>query len=261
MEICLSPSSSAGIGCDNMTVIIIALLNGRSKEEWYAWIKDRVAQQYGYDTPEQLPRLYAHFLNDPVNYDDEPIGPGLRIPAGGLGGLARALANGPISFHPGLNEHEEDTLEFERYDSDEEESEEDANSSASFLNSLRRSKEDVTKLLLARLEEERNGIDEGDLDMGTSSHHREQDAEMDVNEPDGDAAVVAAELIPAQQSLGRLENKKLRQGEAPLPPLEANSVEMPEQPQLTPQTLSGDAPSGAVKVEGLNTSESPFKTD
>ena len=60
-EHCLAPdtTSGAGIGCDNMTVLIVAITHGRSKEDWYAWIADRVSNKYGYDTPSALPRLYA----------------------------------------------------------------------------------------------------------------------------------------------------------------------------------------------------------
>lgn len=58
---CLAPdtNSGAGIGCDNMTVLIVAITHGRTKEEWYEWIKDRVKNQYGYKTPDRLPQLYA----------------------------------------------------------------------------------------------------------------------------------------------------------------------------------------------------------
>jgi protein phosphatase 2C family protein 2/3 len=58
---CLAPdtTSGAGIGCDNMTVLIVAITHGRSKEEWYAWIADRVRNNYGYNTPSSLPQLYA----------------------------------------------------------------------------------------------------------------------------------------------------------------------------------------------------------
>ena len=60
-EHCLAPdtTSGAGIGCDNMTVLIVAITHGRSKEEWYAWISDRVLNNYGYNTPHTLPQLYA----------------------------------------------------------------------------------------------------------------------------------------------------------------------------------------------------------
>jgi protein phosphatase 2C family protein 2/3 len=58
---CLAPdtTSGAGIGCDNMTVLIVAITHGRSKEEWYTWIADRVKNNYGYETPKDLPQLYA----------------------------------------------------------------------------------------------------------------------------------------------------------------------------------------------------------
>jgi len=60
-EYCLAPdtTSGAGIGCDNMTVLIVAITHGRSKEEWHAWIADRVRNNCGYDTPSTLPQLYA----------------------------------------------------------------------------------------------------------------------------------------------------------------------------------------------------------
>jgi protein phosphatase 2C family protein 2/3 len=43
---CLAPDSElGGIGCDNMTVVIVALLNGRTLEEWTAWVKERVEKK------------------------------------------------------------------------------------------------------------------------------------------------------------------------------------------------------------------------
>ena len=45
-------------GCDNMTVVIVAILNGRTKDEWYTWITDRVRENYGYETPRSLPQIY-----------------------------------------------------------------------------------------------------------------------------------------------------------------------------------------------------------
>jgi len=54
----LDNSGRTGTGCDNMTVIIVAILNGRAKDEWYTWITDRVKENYGYKTPRSLPRIY-----------------------------------------------------------------------------------------------------------------------------------------------------------------------------------------------------------
>ena len=35
-------SETGGIGCDNMTVVIVALLGGRTVQEWRDWVKERV---------------------------------------------------------------------------------------------------------------------------------------------------------------------------------------------------------------------------
>lgn len=48
MDNCLaSNSETGGVGCDNMTMIVIALLRGKSKDEWYKEIGDRVAKGDG----------------------------------------------------------------------------------------------------------------------------------------------------------------------------------------------------------------------
>ncbi|KAI8322613.1 PP2C-domain-containing protein [Martensiomyces pterosporus] len=40
MDRCLaSESELGGVGCDNMTVVIVGLLNGKTEEEWYAHVK------------------------------------------------------------------------------------------------------------------------------------------------------------------------------------------------------------------------------
>lgn len=44
MDNCLaSNSETGGVGCDNMTMIIVGFLKGRTKEEWYDEIARRVA--------------------------------------------------------------------------------------------------------------------------------------------------------------------------------------------------------------------------
>ncbi|KAG7004690.1 protein phosphatase 2C [Physcia stellaris] len=58
MDNCLaSNSETGGVGCDNMTMIVIALLKGKTKDEWYKDIADRVA---GGDGP-CAPPEYAEF--------------------------------------------------------------------------------------------------------------------------------------------------------------------------------------------------------
>jgi protein phosphatase PTC2/3 len=59
-DYCLAPdTNSEMIGCDNMTVLIVAITHGRSKKEWYTWITKRVKNKYGYETPSALPELYS----------------------------------------------------------------------------------------------------------------------------------------------------------------------------------------------------------
>ena len=51
MDKCLAPDSDwGGVGCDNMTVMLVALLNGKTKAEWYDWMKERVTNNVGYST-------------------------------------------------------------------------------------------------------------------------------------------------------------------------------------------------------------------
>jgi len=47
------------MGCDNMTLLVVGITHGRTKEGWYEWIKGRVKNEYGYKTPGVPPRLYA----------------------------------------------------------------------------------------------------------------------------------------------------------------------------------------------------------
>jgi len=58
---CLAPDTShgPGMGTDNMTFLVVAILGGRTNEEWYSWITDRVKRDYGYKTPTAQPQLYA----------------------------------------------------------------------------------------------------------------------------------------------------------------------------------------------------------
>lgn len=80
---CLAPDSElGGIGCDNMTVVIVALLNGRTLEEWQEWVKKRVDEKVGYDTPERVADVFGHSNAIPL----PGVGGGIR--QGAMGGLA-----------------------------------------------------------------------------------------------------------------------------------------------------------------------------
>ncbi|KAF1735921.1 Protein phosphatase 2C 2 [Beauveria bassiana] len=70
MDNCLaSNSETGGVGCDNMTMIIIAFLNGKTKEQWYDEIAKRVANGDGPCAPPE----YAEFRGPGVhhNYDSD----------------------------------------------------------------------------------------------------------------------------------------------------------------------------------------------
>jgi protein phosphatase 2C family protein 2/3 len=70
MDNCLaSNSDTGGVGCDNMTITIVGLLQGRTKEQWYEDIANRVANGEGPCAPPE----YAEFRG-PGNrhHDDSP---------------------------------------------------------------------------------------------------------------------------------------------------------------------------------------------
>lgn len=65
MDNCLASSSeTGGVGCDNMTMVIVGLLNGRTKEEWYKQIAQRVADGDGPCAPPE----YGKCLEEPMSF-------------------------------------------------------------------------------------------------------------------------------------------------------------------------------------------------
>ncbi|OTB09160.1 hypothetical protein M426DRAFT_51233 [Hypoxylon sp. CI-4A] len=73
MDNCLaSNSETGGVGCDNMTMVIIGFLRGKSKEEWYEEVASRVAKGDGPCAPPE----YAEFRGPGVhhNFDDSDSG-------------------------------------------------------------------------------------------------------------------------------------------------------------------------------------------
>ncbi|KAK5171102.1 Protein phosphatase 2C 2 [Saxophila tyrrhenica] len=70
MDNCLaSNSDTGGVGCDNMTMVVIALLNGKSKEDWYKMVGDRVANGDGPCAPPEGPGTHHHFDDSPDDYE------------------------------------------------------------------------------------------------------------------------------------------------------------------------------------------------
>ena len=260
-ELCLAPdtNSGAGIGCDNMTILIVAILHGRTIEEWYKWVTERTQQKYGHQTPDELPQLYspsrlasfkarreawdarraqreaqnASSSSSPDrdqhlgDADDESLsGPGM------FGGFARVLGStGGISFHPSTGITIGAPLMFDNDDSDDNDSDEADMEDAMGMypagegnQEFAMFRRDATKSLKEQLDElERDGgLDgDGDVDMHSESS---------------------------------------RQGEARLPPPEpkVNGDTAPLQQHSAPP--GGDEASPVVKAEGLlDKSEDPLK--
>ena len=52
MDRCLAPDADwGGVGCDNMTILVVALLHGRTLDQWYDWVGQRCENGTGYETP------------------------------------------------------------------------------------------------------------------------------------------------------------------------------------------------------------------
>lgn len=83
MENCLAPSSDmSGIGCDNMTIMIVGLLNGKTKEEWYDMIATRVANGEGPVAPVESAAVKSSYAQEAAPSHSEqqlPFGGSLQL--------------------------------------------------------------------------------------------------------------------------------------------------------------------------------------
>ncbi|KAH8821026.1 phosphatase 2C-domain-containing protein [Xylogone sp. PMI_703] len=71
MDNCLaSNSETGGVGCDNMTMVIVGILRGKTKEQWYDEIAKRVANG---DGPSEFrgPGVHHNFDDSDSGYDEE----------------------------------------------------------------------------------------------------------------------------------------------------------------------------------------------
>ncbi|KAL7423596.1 Protein phosphatase 2C 2 [Cryptotrichosporon argae] len=114
---CLATDSeTGGIGCDNMTVVVVALLGGRTPEEWAAWVKERVDNKVGRDTPLSIPDVFGHAQNSGGTNTGISLaglaGSGFRVGgAGGLANIASILNASGITFkQPDDSDDEDDEL-------------------------------------------------------------------------------------------------------------------------------------------------------
>ncbi|KAL2148382.1 hypothetical protein VTH82DRAFT_2302 [Thermothelomyces myriococcoides] len=100
MDNCLaSNSETGGVGCDNMTMIIVGFLNGRTKEEWYEEIARRVANGDGPCAPPEYaefrgPGVHHNFDESDSGYDQEDQKQGKSFGIGGYKGRIIFLGDG-----------------------------------------------------------------------------------------------------------------------------------------------------------------------
>lgn len=81
MDRCLAPDSDwGGVGCDNMTAMVVAIKGSRTKDEWYDWIAEKVKA-------EPPTAVFDPFAQGPRG---GAAGPG-RVP----GSLSQALSRQP----------------------------------------------------------------------------------------------------------------------------------------------------------------------
>jgi protein phosphatase 2C family protein 2/3 len=248
-----------------MTVLIVALLHGRTKEEWYSWVTERVKNEYGYKTPTTLPQLYAQSRINSFRARKEAMEARERqwsekddtsqsfLTNAGLGGFARVLGStGGISFHPssGIMTDEGHTLMFADDDdmSDDDSSGEDevaAASSSFFGDTLgvgRADGEDGGSDSTTKLKEQLSEFEEG------------LKAEAEGVDRDGDSAM-KDETSTNDKETGEPSEQK--------PSSAATSPNQESLPNGTPEQLKpiggGDEAHPATKAEGpIDGTEDPL---
>ncbi|KAJ3763680.1 PP2C-domain-containing protein [Lentinula raphanica] len=247
---CLAPDTQggAGIGCDNMTILIVALLHGRTTKEWYEWIKQRVESQYGYATPSYLPQIYAQTrlaaykarreayearkaFERSEEYDEQTSLSNFARVLGSNGGISFNRESGILSGASSLMFTGEDS------DDDDDIGGGDDSTSSFFTETL--------GLGAARDEDDDN--DDGS-DSTQSLKAKLEEFEKGIQQEDGSDD----DKDPSHPQL---------QVEAPPPPApEANGGPVTPVPQLKSEP-GGDKASPAVAAEGLlDTSEDPLKS-
>ena len=275
-ELCLAPDteSGAGIGCDNMTMLVVAILNGRTKEGWSAWVTDRVNNRIGHATPEALPQLYSQsrltaFKAKRAAEEAREKDRQTRLggAAGGVGfgspgfGLTRILGStGGISFHPGGNIlADSGALMFADDDTDSDDSDDmDGPESRSFFShtfGFRRNydptpADSANKSLKEQLDvlEQHLGGKNGDSSTNPLTNGNAEGSGIVEVDDDQDGSVSEPPTSPAPKS------------ETPPPPKPLlNGATIERKPHQFTNPPGSDEAAPAVKAEGLmDTSESPL---
>jgi len=247
-ELCLAPdvNTGAGIGADNMTILIVALLHGRTVEQWYEWIADRVHQGYGYQTPSELPSIYpesriAAFRarraiweerdrdldrsKTRENSEQGEADPSRRPQYNAFGRILQDALN-PHSSAGSPNQRMYNVKLIDDDEDDDDDETETLHGDAESRGDMASwGTSDATDSLRAQLDELERGEEDDDMHMESSTS-------------------------PPHEL----------QGEAPPPPQATSEDGINEKPKQLDSSPGGDAASSPVKAEGLmDTSESPLK--
>jgi protein phosphatase 2C family protein 2/3 len=271
-ELCLAPDteSGAGIGCDNMTMLVVAILNGKTKDEWKAWVTDRVTNGVGHATPDALPQLYSQsrltaFKTKRAAEEAREKDRQTRLggaPGTGFGspgfGLTRILGStGGISFRPGEGIlSDRDTLMFGDDDTDSDDSDDmDSPESRSFFShtfGFRRNQDPPPADSANKsLKEQLDVLEQHLGDSSTSPRPNGKAGSSDDIDVDADPDSLTSE--PPASPLPKTETP-------PPPKPQPNGTTMEKKPHQFTNPPGSDEAAPAVKAEGLmDTSESPLK--
>ena len=234
-------------------MILVAILNDRTLDQWYDWMADRVEQKIGYQTPKEYPQIFAESRIVAAQRraafrgsDGGGFGTGgltLRGP-GGFGALARVLGGGGISFHPASNRNagngEQTIITFDDNDDDDyeyeyEDEEEVGDTGEGGLFGVNRLKvggassntpRDVTKSLRDQLDELEDVIEEDAHDghtNGSGSSRRSDNGSADESTKDTGGLPHATISLPSpSERQGMINLNVADDDDEPEPPQPAN---------------------------------------
>ncbi|KAF9783174.1 hypothetical protein BJ322DRAFT_1142460 [Thelephora terrestris] len=266
-ELCLAPDteSGAGIGCDNMTMLVVAILHGRTKDDWREWVTQRVKNRVGHPTPETLPQLYsqsrltafkAKRAAEEAREKDRQARLGDAAGSPGFGFTRFMGGTGGISFNPGSGVMSDNGPLMFGDDTESEDSDDDMDGPGPsfFGNSYRtygvgRNNGPATgNPARGSLKEKLEALDRKNGD-GTTKLSLNGKAEG-TDDVKADAGQDLASKLPAPQK-----------SETPPPPKPTpNGTTMEQRPHQFESMPGSDQPAPVVKVEGLmDTSEDPLR--
>ena len=258
-----------------MTMLVVALLNGKTKDEWRAWVTDRVKTRVGHATPDALPQLYsqsrlmafkAKRAAEEAREKDRQTRLGGTTGAGGFGspgfGITRILGStGGISFRPGGSILADNSaLMFGEDDTESEDSDDmDGPESQSFFshtfgyrgNYGPAPADSANKSLREQLDVLEQHMDGKNGDSSTNPRPNGKAEGSDNIEVDADQDSLTSEPPTSPP----------RKSETPPPPKPLlNGDTMVQKPHQFTTLPGSDEAAPAVKAEGLmDTSEDPLK--